>query len=66
MEDFSLPLAEDEGISIKTSNRRTILHFDIDCFYAQVFDKTNILSLNDQIISVKIKKGQMTMKIMIS
>ena len=38
MEDFSLPLADDEGTSIKTSNRRTILHFDIDCFYAQVCD----------------------------
>ena len=58
MEDFSLPLAEDGGASIKISNSRTILHFDIDCFYAQVCDQSNILSFSDQII-LKLLKGKL-------
>ena len=36
MEDFSMPMDEEEISSDKGSNGRTILHFDIDCFYAQV------------------------------
>ena len=42
MEDFSLPLEEDGGTNIKASNSRTILHFDIDCFYAQVCNRVSL------------------------
>ena len=35
MDDFTLPY-EPEAVDDVENHKRTILHFDIDCFYAQV------------------------------